>query len=61
MSQTKLDTSRVVDLLLRDALQRHPLWYDEIRQAWCCMLDPGVVAPLGGVADLNPLSKRDDE
>lgn len=120
MSQTKLDTNRVVELLLRDALpslgersrdevlrlacsyealarewmvngqslseaqrafdsavvnglqqsahdlfwdttwptcplhQRHPLWYDEIRQAWCCKQDPAVVTPLGGVADLNP-------
>jgi hypothetical protein len=33
---------------------RHPLWYDEHRQAWCCEQERAVVAPLGGLAKLRP-------
>ena len=33
---------------------RHPLWYDDARQAWCCQQDPTIVAPLGRLADLYP-------
>ena len=29
--------------------QRHPLWYDQPRDAWCCPLDQAVVVPLGGL------------
>jgi hypothetical protein len=34
--------------------RRHPLWYDETREAWCCGQDPAVVAALGSLADLRP-------
>jgi hypothetical protein len=34
--------------------RRHPLWYDETREAWRCAQDPAVVAPLGSLADLRP-------
>ena len=33
---------------------RHPLWYDEARQAWRCNQDSAVVTPLGHLADLDP-------
>ena len=39
---------------------KHPLWYDEDRHAWCCRQDGSTVAPLGALASLRPLSKRDD-
>jgi len=33
---------------------RHPLWYDESQQAWCCEQARVVVAPLGELASLRP-------
>jgi hypothetical protein len=34
--------------------RRHPLWYDEDRDAWCCEQDGTAVAPLGSLARLHP-------
>ena len=34
--------------------RRHPLWYDEIRQAWCCEQNRAVLVPLGGLTDFRP-------
>ena len=33
---------------------RHPFWYDEARDAWCCQQDGSAVAPLGGLTGLRP-------
>jgi hypothetical protein len=33
---------------------QHPLWYDEDREAWCCRQDGVAVAPLGGLAQVQP-------
>ena len=33
---------------------RHPLWYDEDWEAWCCEQDGIAVAPLGSLARLPP-------
>jgi hypothetical protein len=33
---------------------RHPLWFDEDRQAWCCQQDGVAIAALGGLARLQP-------
>jgi len=33
---------------------RHPLWYDESRQAWRCRQEPAKVIPLGRLAEFNP-------
>lgn len=71
--QSLSDAQRALDAAVVDGLQeaahdlfwdttwpacpvhpRHPLWYDEIRRAWCCKQDPAVVAPLGCLADLHP-------
>jgi hypothetical protein len=33
---------------------RHPLWFDETQQAWCCQQDGVVIAPLGSLAEFYP-------
>ena len=33
---------------------KHPLWYDEERDAWVCRQDGATAAPLGGLAGLRP-------
>ena len=33
---------------------KHPLWYDEERDAWVCRQDGATAAPLGGLAALRP-------
>jgi hypothetical protein len=38
--------------------QRHPLWYDDERDAWCCLQDDLVVARLGELGDAPPAGPR---